>query len=137
VKLDPVKVAWIITQKETGATNSEIARAMNVSERRVQSLWSDYKATGEVPALKRPGRRRVEGSDEERRIIEEAYARYEVNALTLERAIEVDKMARDAQLGRARDALRSLTDRLQRPARAFPRRLWGLRDQGLCAGGLA
>jgi putative transposase len=90
MKLDPVKVAWIITQKETGALNSEIARAMGVSERRVQRLWSVYRATGEVPSLKRPGRKRVEASDEERRIIGEAYARYEVNALTLERAIEVD-----------------------------------------------
>ena len=74
MKLDPVKVAWIIRQKETGALNSEIAHAMNVSERRVHGLWSAYRATGEVPSLKRPGRKRVGASDEERRIVEEAYA---------------------------------------------------------------
>ena len=90
MKLNPVKVEWIIRQKESGALNSEIARAMDVSERRVQSLWSVYRATGEVPSLKRPGRKRVEASDKEKQIIGEAYARYEVNALTLERAIEAD-----------------------------------------------
>jgi hypothetical protein len=46
MKLDPVKVTWIIAQKETGALNSEIARGMGVSERRVQSLWSATK--GEI-----------------------------------------------------------------------------------------
>ncbi len=34
MKLDPVKVAWIIRQKEAGAPNSAIASAMSVSERR-------------------------------------------------------------------------------------------------------
>jgi putative transposase len=90
MKLDPVKVAWIVAQKETGALNSEIARAMDVSERRVQRLWSVYRATGEVPALKRPGRKRVETTDQERDLVLRAHAKYRVNALTLERAIEVD-----------------------------------------------
>lgn len=90
MKLDPVKVAWIVRQKETGAPNSAIAGAMNVSERRVQSLWSVYRATGKVPLLRRPGRKRIEVSDGERRIIEKAHAKYGVNALTLERVIEVD-----------------------------------------------
>src|SRR3990170_8426771 len=34
VKLDPVKVAWIIRQKENGARNSVIAGTMKVSVRR-------------------------------------------------------------------------------------------------------
>src|SRR5438128_2785927 len=90
MKLDPVKVAWIIRRKETGVLTSEIAHAMSVSERRVQRLWSAYRATGEVPSLKRPGRKHVEATDQEKGIIGKAYARYEVNALTLERVIEVD-----------------------------------------------
>ena len=90
MKLDPLKVAWIIRQKEAGAPNSEIARAMDVSERRVQSLLSAYRATGGVPELKRPGRKRVGATVEEKDIIGKAYARYEVNALTLERAIDAD-----------------------------------------------
>ncbi|MDG6940189.1 MAG: hypothetical protein JRN39_07300 [Nitrososphaerota archaeon] len=91
MKLDPVKVAWTIRQKENGAPNQGIAHAMDISERRVQELWSSYRATGEIPWLKRPGRKRVEPTDREKEIIEEAYAKYKVNALTLERAIETDR----------------------------------------------
>ncbi|MGH9919711.1 MAG: DDE-type integrase/transposase/recombinase [Nitrososphaerales archaeon] len=88
MKLDPVKVLWIIRQREMGARVRDVARAMDVSERRVQELWSTYKASGEIPSLKRPGRKRVVTTHEERVIIQTAYARYRVNALTLERAIE-------------------------------------------------
>ncbi|MDG7013775.1 MAG: hypothetical protein JRN46_06085 [Nitrososphaerota archaeon] len=90
MKLDPVKVEWIVRQKEKGTRNATIAESMKVSVRRVQMLWSLYRAKGEVPELKRPGRRRIEPDEEERRIVEEAYAKYEVNALTLERVIETD-----------------------------------------------
>jgi len=45
---------------------------------------------GTIPELKRPGRKRVGTNDEERRIIADAYARYEVNALTLERVIDAN-----------------------------------------------
>jgi hypothetical protein len=40
MKLDPVEVAWIIRQKESGAPNSEIGCAMDVSESRVLGLRS-------------------------------------------------------------------------------------------------
>lgn len=90
VKLDPVKAAWIIRQKENGAPNQRMAHNMGVSERSVQELWSSYRATGEIPSLKRPGRKRVETTDREKAAIERAYAKYRVNALTLERAIEND-----------------------------------------------
>jgi len=46
VKLDPVKVAWITRQKENDVRNSVIACAMKVSVRRVQRLYSVYRATG-------------------------------------------------------------------------------------------
>jgi putative transposase len=90
MKLDPVKVEWIIRQKENGTKNSVIASSMGVSVRRVQRLYSMYRTTGTVPELKRPGRKRVETTDQEKEIIGKAYARYEVNALTLERAIGVE-----------------------------------------------
>ncbi len=65
MKLDPVKVEWIVRQKEKGTSNHAIADPMKVSVRRVQELWSTYRTTGAVPALKRPGRKRVEASAEE------------------------------------------------------------------------
>jgi putative transposase len=89
VKLDPVKVAWIIRQKEDGAANSLIASAMNVSVRRVQRLHSSYRRTGKIPELNRPGRKRSEPSDAERRLIAEAYNEHEVGAVMLERVIDV------------------------------------------------
>jgi len=46
VNLDPVKVAWITRQKENDVRNSVIACAMKVSVRRVQRLYSVYRATG-------------------------------------------------------------------------------------------
>ena len=89
VKLDPVKVAWIIRQKEDGTRNETVAGSMNISIRRVQELYSSYRKTGMVPELGRPGRRRIEASDDERRIIAEAHEGHEVGAVMLERVIDV------------------------------------------------
>src|SRR5437870_13918394 len=63
MKLDPVKVGWIIRRKETGVLTSEIAHAMSVSERRVQGLWSGYRGTGAVASVKGPGRQHVGRAD--------------------------------------------------------------------------
>ena len=89
MKLDPVKVEWILKQKEKGVRNREIADPMKVSVRRVQELWSTYRTTGTVPELKRPGRRRIEPAVEERSLVAKAYAEYRRRAFMLERVIEV------------------------------------------------
>ncbi|MGH9919921.1 MAG: DDE-type integrase/transposase/recombinase [Nitrososphaerales archaeon] len=89
MKLDPVKVEWIIRQKEKGAGNDAIALSMGVSVRRVQELYSSYKKTGIVPELGRPGRRRIEPSEEERRLVAEAHREHKVGAVMLERVIDV------------------------------------------------
>jgi putative transposase len=90
MKLDPLKVAWIIRQKENGIRNSVIASSMGVSVRRVQRLYASYRATGEIPELKRPGRKYVETSAEESNLVVEAYARHRAGAVMLERVIEVN-----------------------------------------------
>jgi hypothetical protein len=52
MKLDPVKVKWIIKQKEKGVSNRTIADSMNVSVRRAQELWSAYsRSEGEGQGL--------------------------------------------------------------------------------------
>ena len=90
MKLDPVKVAWIIRQKENGVANTRIASSMNISVRRVQRLYSSYKKTGGIiPELGMPGRKRIETSDEEKKIIADAHAEHEVGAVMLERVIDV------------------------------------------------
>jgi len=89
VKLDPVKVTWIIRQKENGTRNSVIADTMKVSVRRVQKLYSSYRITGLIPKLKKPSRKHVETSDAERNIIWEAYKEHRADALILVRIIDV------------------------------------------------
>jgi putative transposase len=89
MKLDPVKVGWIIRRKEEGASNRTISDSTDVSVRRVQELWSAYRKTGTLPVLKRPGRKRVEPSVEESELVARAYAEYRRGALMLERVIAV------------------------------------------------
>lgn len=89
MKLDPVKVKWIISQKERGIPNSMIAEPIKISVRRVQRLWSIYKSTGEIPELKRPGRKRIEVSEEEKSVIINAHGEYQAGALILENIIDV------------------------------------------------
>ena len=90
MKLDPVKVGWIIRQKERGTIkNSVTASTMEVSVRRVQRLYSSYRRTGMLPELKMPGRKRLEVTESERETIVEAYNEHPAGAFVLERIIDV------------------------------------------------
>lgn len=65
MKLDPVKVAWIVRQKEKGRlTNRAIAEGVGVSPVWVKKLWRRYRTEGKVPELRRPGRRKGPGLSE-------------------------------------------------------------------------
>ena len=55
-KLDPVKIRYIIQQKELGRSTKEIVAEMKVSGRWVQKLYARYRKTGEIPSLKNSGR---------------------------------------------------------------------------------
>lgn len=68
-KLDPVKVLWIIKQKQKGTPNHTIAQSMKISQRWVQMLWAKYKKTGAIPVLARPGRRPVTTTPQEKELI--------------------------------------------------------------------
>ena len=90
-KLDPVKVAWIIREKEKHLlTKLEIEEMMGVSAIWVKKLWRRYRIDNdsrEIPVLGKPGRKSVGSSLEEIDLIQKVYAKYEVNALTLEKVI--------------------------------------------------
>ncbi len=59
-KLGPVKISWIIRQKESGRiTTKVIAGTIGVSHGWVKKLRSRYKKEGTLPQLGRPGRRPV------------------------------------------------------------------------------
>jgi len=91
-KLDPVKVAWIIHEKEKGeVTNLVIAQRMGVSEIWVMKLWRRYRVEGRaIPTLKRPGRKASQISDNEKKAIVEAYNEHnDVCAIILERIIHI------------------------------------------------
>ena len=92
MRLDPDKVSWIIHEKERKELTTEtIARRMGVSAIWVKVLWRRYRESGQVPSLKRPGRRKVETTEAEREAVEEAYMKYEVNALTLEKVMDGER----------------------------------------------
>lgn len=43
-----------------------------------------------MPELKKPGRKRIQATDEKQKIVQEAYRRYKVNTLTLEHVIDLE-----------------------------------------------
>jgi putative transposase len=88
-KLDPVKVAWIIKQKEKGEHNDAVACTMKISVRWVQALWSRYRKSGTMPELGKPGRPRKVVSEGQAGIVVEAFSRYRTGAVCLEKIIDV------------------------------------------------
>jgi putative transposase len=89
-KLDPVKVAWIIREKEKGElANQIIAERMGISQIWVTKLWRRYRVEGAAPQLKRHGRKRHEISDGEKDTTVEAYRQHRVCAVIFERIIDV------------------------------------------------
>ncbi|MDG7020160.1 MAG: IS481 family transposase, partial [Nitrososphaerota archaeon] len=90
MKLDDVKVRYLIRARERGESSGNIALHLSVSRRRVEQLYALYKTKGAIPSLGRGGRRSVPVSEDERRVVLAAYDRYMVNAVYLKRMIEVD-----------------------------------------------
>ena len=57
IKLDEKKIQWIIREKGKGElSTTQIAKILNVSRRRVLQLWAEYRKTGKMPVIKKPGR---------------------------------------------------------------------------------
>jgi putative transposase len=85
--LDQAQIEWIIKTKKEGKKNQDIASIQEVSVRRVQQLYGEYRKTGTIPSLKRPGRPKGEISECERRTIIDAYARHRACACYLEQML--------------------------------------------------
>lgn len=73
--LDQSQIEWIIKAKKEGKKNQDIASIQEVSVRRVQQLYGEYRRTGTIPSLKRAGRPKSEISEYERRTIIDAHGR--------------------------------------------------------------
>jgi len=87
-KLDEGKVRWVIGEKAQGRLSTgEIAMVQRVSHRWVERLWQRYRSTGLLPFPKPSGRPGKPITGDEVAAVLNAYDRYRVNALLLERVL--------------------------------------------------
>ena len=63
MKLDEKTIKWIIREKEKGTPTRIIAEIEGISTRRVNQIYRQYKDTGEIPKLRKPGRPKKELSE--------------------------------------------------------------------------
>ncbi|AEF95946.1 hypothetical protein Metig_0390 [Methanotorris igneus Kol 5] len=88
-KLNDKKIRKIIRWKEKGFETSRIAKKVGVTPRRVQQIWKEYKETGEIPKIKRRGRKPKKISKEEIDLVLKAVEEYKgTSAVHLEKYIE-------------------------------------------------
>ena len=86
--LDQAQVEWIIKAKDRCMKNADIARIQEISTRRVRQLYSQYRKSGTVPRLKKPGRPKApDVTENDRAIITDVYERFRLYACYLERAL--------------------------------------------------
>ena len=107
-KLDPVKISWIIKQKQKGTPNHVIAETMKISQRWVQVLWSRYKSTGAIPVLSKPGRRPVQCSPDEKELICKAWRENDSPCAVILEQILDSKYARHIPHNRIHAVLREM-----------------------------
>ena len=87
-KLDERKVRWIVREKRRGLLkNREIAWIQGVSVRRIQQVWREFRLSGRIPELRRPGRRGEEVPEDVREIVLKAYGAHRVGAKLMERLL--------------------------------------------------
>ncbi len=87
-KLVDNRMRYIIRARQRGEKATDIAMQLSLSKRRVEQVYAYYRRHGSIPALSKAGRRSVPISDDEARIILDAFNRYSVGALYLKAKIE-------------------------------------------------
>ena len=87
-KLNDRKIRWIVREIEKGRKITEIAQIQGISRVRVWQLYKQYLSFGEIPKLKKPGRKKSEVSIEERKFIVEMHERYKLGPTSMEKKIE-------------------------------------------------
>jgi len=60
VKLDEKAIKWIIREKEKETPTKEIAEIERITRQRVNQIYRQYRETGEIPKLRKPGRPKKE-----------------------------------------------------------------------------
>jgi len=91
MKLTRGKLIETIRRKNEGWTTYQARKIAGVSVRRVNQVWTEYLETGDIPDVGRQnGRPARPISEEEIRVVREAYIKYRVCASTLRRVIDRD-----------------------------------------------
>ena len=88
MKLTKKKIRWIIRQKEKKESSGVIAKIQQITRRRVDQLWKQYRETGVIPNIgEAMGRPKKPVTDEESTVIDEAYRRFRYGARMLAKLI--------------------------------------------------
>ena len=91
MKLTKNKLLETLRRKNDGWTTYQVRKIAGISIRRVNQVYGMYIETGEIPEIGRKvGRPAKPISEEEVRIVKEAYEKYRVCASTLRRIIDRD-----------------------------------------------
>lgn len=88
VKLTDSRIRWMIRRKEEGWTNRRISGVYDITPRRLQQLWAQYRSTGQVPTLSRPGRPKKPPDPVEEKLVVEMYEKHHVCAVILEHLVK-------------------------------------------------
>ena len=79
----------MIKRKEEGRiSNAKIARVYDITPRRLQQLWAQYRSTGKIPTLHKPGRPKKPPDPGEEELVLETYEKHHVCAVILEHLIQ-------------------------------------------------
>ena len=91
MKFTKTKLLETLRRKNQGWTTYQARKIARVSIRRVNQLWKEYQETGRIPEIgKKLGRPSRPITEQEEKIVGEAYTKYRVSASTLEKLIERD-----------------------------------------------
>jgi putative transposase len=88
VKLDEKAIKWIIREKEKGTLAKEIAEIEGVTPRRVNQIYRQYRDTGEIPKLRKPGRPKKELTEEDIKVIKDTHEEYRCNAIVSQKILK-------------------------------------------------
>ena len=109
-KLNNKKIRWIIREVERGSSMSWIARVQDITRVRVWQLYKEYLSTGEIPELRKPGKKPEPISEDDVRLVNEQYEKHRVGPLALEAKIKRETGRHNCLYGRCQPSYHVLWD---------------------------
>ena len=87
-KLSKKKIARLIKMKLAGRTNKDVANEFLISTRHVRRVYNVYCRTHTYPVLQKPGKKSIEPTESDMRIVRKMYKELPCGARILEKYIE-------------------------------------------------